>query len=45
MVFQQQIQLQTKGHRDMHDLTEQVGQVVGVRRGLPANRSARGELH
>ena len=37
MVFQQQLQLQTKGHRDMHDLTEQVGQVVarsGVRCGI-----------
>jgi secondary thiamine-phosphate synthase enzyme len=28
MVYQEQIQLQTRGHRDMHDLTEQVKQIV-----------------
>jgi thiamine phosphate synthase YjbQ (UPF0047 family) len=28
MVFQQQIQLTTRGHRHMHDLTEQVCEIV-----------------
>jgi len=28
MVFQDQITLQTKGHRDIHDLTDQVQQIV-----------------
>ena len=28
MVFQQQIQLQTRGHGHMHDLTEQLGRLV-----------------
>jgi secondary thiamine-phosphate synthase enzyme len=37
MVWQHQIQIRTKGHGDMHDLTEQVGRVVarsGVRAGV-----------
>jgi secondary thiamine-phosphate synthase enzyme len=37
MVFQQQLTLQTRGHRDMHDLTESVGDLVarsGVRTGV-----------
>ena len=37
MVFQQEITLHTRGHRTMHDLTEQVGRIVGdsgVRTGL-----------
>ena len=37
MVFQDQITLQTKGHRDIHDLTDQVQQIVersGVQAGL-----------
>jgi secondary thiamine-phosphate synthase enzyme len=37
MVFQQQFTLQTRGHRDMHDLTESVGDLVarsGVRTGV-----------
>lgn len=37
MVFQKRLTLQTKGHRDMHDLTEEVGRAVaesGVRTGL-----------
>jgi secondary thiamine-phosphate synthase enzyme len=29
MVYQQEIQLQTSGHRQMHDLTEEVARVVG----------------
>ena len=28
MVYQQQITLKTRGHRDMHDLTDQVGRIV-----------------
>jgi secondary thiamine-phosphate synthase enzyme len=28
MVFQQRLEIQTRGHGDMQDLTEQVGQVV-----------------
>jgi secondary thiamine-phosphate synthase enzyme len=37
MVYQQQISLQTSGHRDMHDLTQEVTRVVGesgIRTGL-----------
>jgi len=29
MVFQDQITLQTNGHRDIHDLTDQIQQIVG----------------
>jgi len=28
MVFQQQMQIQTRGHGDMHDLTEAVGRII-----------------
>ena len=37
MVFQTQLSVATRGHRDLHDLTEAVGQAVGeskVRTGL-----------
>ena len=37
MIFQKQLTFPTKGHRHMHDLTEQVGAIVaesGVRTGL-----------
>jgi secondary thiamine-phosphate synthase enzyme len=37
MVFQQEITLHTRGHRSMHDLTEQVSRIVhdsGVQTGL-----------
>ncbi len=37
MVYQQEIQLQTSGHRQMHDLTSEVGRIVSesrVRRGV-----------
>ncbi len=37
MVFQYQVTLQTSGHRDIHDLTDQVQQIVersGVQAGL-----------
>ncbi|HXG10265.1 MAG TPA: secondary thiamine-phosphate synthase enzyme YjbQ [Gemmataceae bacterium] len=37
MVFQKQLTIRTRGHGDMHDLTEQVGRIVeqsGVRAGL-----------
>ena len=37
MVFQEQLTVSTAGHGDMHDLTEQVGRIVGdsgVRTGL-----------
>src|SRR6266853_1148518 len=37
MVFQDEITVQTNGHRDMHDLTDQVQQVVersGIQAGL-----------
>jgi len=37
MIFQQEIHLQTSGHRQMHDLTEAVARIVGesrVRSGL-----------
>jgi secondary thiamine-phosphate synthase enzyme len=37
MVFQQELKLHTRGHRDMHDLTESVQRVVGqsgVRAGI-----------
>jgi secondary thiamine-phosphate synthase enzyme len=37
MVFQQQIALHTKGHGDMHDLTERVAKIVadsGVKSGI-----------
>ena len=30
MVFQQQITVQTRGHREMHDLTEEVARIVGA---------------
>ena len=42
MVFQQQIQLRTRGHRDMHDLTQQVGQVVHVERAPRSSRQSIG---
>ncbi len=37
MIYQREIQLQTRGHREMHDLTDEVAQVVAasqVRTGL-----------
>jgi secondary thiamine-phosphate synthase enzyme len=37
MIYQKQITLETKGHRDMHDLTNDVARIVGesrVRNGL-----------
>jgi secondary thiamine-phosphate synthase enzyme len=37
MIFQREIQLQTSGHREMHDLTDQVAHIVSeskVRTGL-----------
>src|SRR5713101_9672697 len=37
MIYQREIQLQTSGHRDMHDLTEQVARIVsesGARSGV-----------
>ncbi len=37
MVYQREIQVQTGGHRDMHDLTAEVGRIVresGVRSGV-----------
>jgi secondary thiamine-phosphate synthase enzyme len=37
MIYQREIQVQTTAHRDMHDLTEKVSQVVsasGIRTGL-----------
>jgi thiamine phosphate synthase YjbQ (UPF0047 family) len=37
MVFQREIQLQTSGHRQMHDLTDEIAEIVsasGVRSGL-----------
>lgn len=37
MIHQREIQLQTSGHREMHDLTEEVNRIVsesGVRAGL-----------
>ena len=37
MIYQREIKLQTAGHRQMHDLTEQVAEIVsasGVRFGL-----------
>ena len=37
MIFQKQFTFSTKGHRQMHDLTERVGEIVaqsGVRTGL-----------
>ena len=37
MVFQQQITVQTRGHREMHDLTEDVARIVaasGVQTGI-----------
>jgi len=37
MVFQDQLTLQTKGYRDIHDLTDQVQQIVersGIQAGL-----------
>jgi thiamine phosphate synthase YjbQ (UPF0047 family) len=36
MVYQKQIQLETKGHRQMHDLTADVAQIIhasGIRTG------------
>ena len=30
MIYQREIQLQTSGHRQMHDLTDQVGQIVNA---------------
>ena len=32
MIYQREIQLQTTGHRQMHDLTDEVAQVVGASR-------------
>ncbi len=32
MVYQREIQLETCGHRDMHDLTDDVAQMVGASR-------------
>jgi secondary thiamine-phosphate synthase enzyme len=37
MVYQREISLQTKGHRDIHDLTGEIGRIVarsGVRTGM-----------
>jgi secondary thiamine-phosphate synthase enzyme len=37
MVFQKHIHRPTRGHRDMHDLTEELGEIVaesGIRRGV-----------
>jgi len=30
MIYQQEIQLQTAGHRQMHDLTEQISEIVAA---------------
>ena len=30
MVFQEQVRVETRGHRDMHDLTDAVTRVIGV---------------
>src|SRR5262245_13646627 len=32
MIYQQEIQLQTNGHRQMHDLTEEIAEVVRTSR-------------
>ena len=32
MIYQREIQLQTSGHRDMHDLTDEVAQAVSASR-------------
>ena len=32
MIYQREIQLQTTGHRQLHDLTDQVAQIVGASR-------------
>src|SRR5215468_5940288 len=32
MIYQQEIQLQTSGHRQMHDLTEEIAEVVRISR-------------
>src|SRR5574342_601224 len=32
MTYQREIQLQTSGHRQMHDLTEQIAQIVSASR-------------
>jgi secondary thiamine-phosphate synthase enzyme len=37
MVFQKHIKRPTRGHRDMHDLTDELGEIVaqsGIRRGI-----------
>jgi secondary thiamine-phosphate synthase enzyme len=32
MIYQREIQIQTSGHRQMHDLTEEIGKIVGASR-------------